>query len=294
MDKIFRFIESHIEDDITVKMLADEAGYSEFYFIKKFKEKTNCTPMEYVWRRKLVRATDDIVAEKRIIDVAFRYGFHTQSAFDKAFRRAFGFSPSFFKSIQIGINEMKGKSIFYESTQTGTPKEALFAHLLEIMEKNAIAYDKEEMEKLYHLSCQGYEGKKRYSSEEYVIHPLNTACILAEMEADVNTISAAFFCDIDRKGSKNLEDFRSELPVDVFALASEVQDHEGPVAGRSEEAMTILLAERLHNMRTFEFIDPAKRADKIRGTIDVYLPIARRFENQKIIDELNDLAMKYA
>lgn len=62
---------------------------------------------------------------------------------------------------------------------------------------------------------------------------------------------------------------------------------------KNDETIVIKLAERLHNMRTIEFIDDNKKAKKVKETIEIYLPLARRINNQKLIDELNDLAMKY-
>ena len=62
---------------------------------------------------------------------------------------------------------------------------------------------------------------------------------------------------------------------------------------KTDEAIVIKLAERLHNMRTIEFIDDSKKAKKVKETIEIYLPLARRINNQKLIDELNDLSMKY-
>ena len=61
----------------------------------------------------------------------------------------------------------------------------------------------------------------------------------------------------------------------------------------TEEAILIKLAERLHNMRTIDYIDESKKAQKARETIEIYLPLARRVNNQKLTDELNDLSRKW-
>ena len=53
------------------------------------------------------------------------------------------------------------------------------------------------------------------------------------------------------------------------------------------------IEERLHNMRTIEFIDEDKRKEKALDTINLYMPIVKKIGNQKLIDELNDLSMKY-
>lgn len=60
-----------------------------------------------------------------------------------------------------------------------------------------------------------------------------------------------------------------------------------------EEVILIKLAERLHNMRTIEFLAEEKRAVKAKETIEFYLPLARKVSNQKLMEELNDLARKY-
>lgn len=55
----------------------------------------------------------------------------------------------------------------------------------------------------------------------------------------------------------------------------------------------IKLAERLHNMRTIAFIDESKKQEKAKETMEVFMPLARRLNNQKFINELNDLCMRY-
>ena len=62
----------------------------------------------------------------------------------------------------------------------------------------------------------------------------------------------------------------------------------------TEEVILIKLAERLHNMRTIDYIDADKKAQKAKETIEIYMPLARRINNQKLTDELSDLAMKYS
>ena len=60
MNQIIKYIELHLEDDLTIKQLADVAGYSEYYFIRVFKSYTNQTVMEYICRRRLIKSCDDI------------------------------------------------------------------------------------------------------------------------------------------------------------------------------------------------------------------------------------------
>lgn len=55
----------------------------------------------------------------------------------------------------------------------------------------------------------------------------------------------------------------------------------------------IKLAERLHNMRTIDYIDESKKAAKVKETMEIYMPLVRKINNQKLIDELNNLVFKY-
>lgn len=61
----------------------------------------------------------------------------------------------------------------------------------------------------------------------------------------------------------------------------------------TEEVIMIKLAERLHNMRTIEFIDENKKYQKAKETIELFMPLARRIGNKKLIVELQDLSLKH-
>lgn len=122
--------------------------------------------------------------------------------------------------------------IFLKTSKVGMSKEELLELLKEATAKNAIDIDEKTLKDVYLVACKAYKGKKRYSGEEYVTHPIN-------------------------------------------------------------EAILIKLAERLHNMRTIDFICESKKAIKAKETIEIYMPLARKINNQKLTDELNDLAFKY-
>lgn len=260
MNHIIKYIELHLEDDLTIKHLADVAGYSEYYFIRVFKSYTNQTVMEYICRRRLI----------------------------KSFNREFGFPPSLLRTMKTQLDCLGGSymnQIFLKATEVGTGKEKLFELLKDTVAQNAIEIDDNILNDVYLVACKAYEGKRRYSGEEYVTHPLNVAILLAELGAERDTVLAGLFCDVKMKGSNiNLE---KELPANVWNIVKMLEEK------KTDEAIVIKLAERLHNMRTIEFIDDSKKAKKVKETIEIYLPLARRINNQKLIDELNDLTMKY-
>ena len=85
MNHVLKYIEEHLEESLNIKRLAEIAGYSEYHFIRMFKRYTNETVMEYVCRRRLIRACEDILLGMRIIDVAIKYGWQSHSAFSKSF-----------------------------------------------------------------------------------------------------------------------------------------------------------------------------------------------------------------
>lgn len=108
MNRIMEYIEAHLEEKLVSGQLADRAGYSEYHFLQLFKEATGETVMEYICRRRLFRAMDEIVAGGRIIDAAFRYGFESHSVFSRSFKREFGFSPSFLRTLRLELDCIGG------------------------------------------------------------------------------------------------------------------------------------------------------------------------------------------
>ena len=146
--------------------------------------------------------------------------------------------------------------------------------------------------KVYDTACKVYEGKYRYSGDEFVTHTLNVAMLLADMGADVETVLAGLFSDISERSEA--VDLSVELPAAVWNIAERIGLWHTDRDNCPEEVLLIKLAERLHNMRTIEYLAEEKRAAKAKETIEFYLPLARKVNNQKLLEELNDLARKYS
>ena len=288
MNHVLKYIEEHLEESLNIKRLAEIAGYSEYHFIRMFKRYTNETVMEYVCRRRLIRACEDILLGMRIIDVAIKYGWQSHSAFSKSFNREFGFPPSLLKTMKLEIDCIGGSymnHIFLQTTKIGMSKEELLELLEETMDKNSIAFAPKKLSEVFKVACNAYKDKKRYSGEEYVTHPINVSILLAGLGAEQDIILAGMFCDVSTKGNDaNLE---NELPYDIWNIVKRIDNQE------SNEVILIKLAERLHNMRTIDYIDENKKVAKAKETIEIYMPLARKINNQKLIDELNNLAYKY-
>ena len=78
-----------------------------------------------------------------------------------------------------------------------------------------------------------------------------------------------------------------------FDIVSNLQIKNMDLKNASEEVVQVKLAERLHNMRTIDYIDDAKKDLKVKETVEIFMPLARKINNAKLINELNDLTAKY-
>ena len=88
------YIEAHLQEALTAEEIAAQAGYSLYHFCRMFSQIKEMPVMEYVRSRRLSLAAVALFSGRRIIDIALNYGFETPSGFAKAFRKAFGYSPS--------------------------------------------------------------------------------------------------------------------------------------------------------------------------------------------------------
>ncbi|WP_024345823.1 AraC family transcriptional regulator [Lacrimispora indolis] len=94
IEKCIEFIEDHIKEDITIEEIANQSGYSLYHFCRVFSLCKGISVMEYMRGRRLALATTELSNNRKIIDIAFDYGFETPSGFAKAFRKAYGYSPT--------------------------------------------------------------------------------------------------------------------------------------------------------------------------------------------------------
>lgn len=288
MDQIIQYIEKHLEEPLNVRQLAELAGYSEYHFVRVFKAYTTQTVQEYICRRRLIRSCDDILAGERLIDIAVKYGWSSHSAFSKSFHREFGFVPSLLRTMKLEIDYLGGNymnQIFLKTTEIGETKEKLFEVLKKSVAENAIDMDAAALDTVYRVACKAYEGKYRYSGEEYITHPLNVAILLTELGVSADTVMAGLFCDVAAKG--NCSNLEKDLPERVWSIVNVLEEK------KTDEAVIVKLAERLHNMRTIAFMDERKRAEKAKETIEIYMPLAGQINHRKLTEELNDLALRY-
>lgn len=171
--------------------------------------------------------------------------------------------------------------------------------------------DLDLLRRAYIFSAREHKDQVRKSGEPYLIHPLSVAGILADLKLDVVTVSTGFLHDVVEDTLTTIDNIRSYFGEEVAHLVDGVTkiSNLGKVSREQQQAESIRkmvlamvtdvrvvlvkLADRLHNMRTLDFLAAEKRRRIAQETIDVYAPIAHRLGMGKVRAELEDLSFKH-
>lgn len=250
-----KYIEININEPMAAEDVAKNAGYSLYYFSRMFKKKMGLSIMEYVKERRLIKASEEIANGEKIVDIALNYGYQSHSGFTKAFKNKFGFSPSLVRAFSFQINCLGGNCnmshVFMKYTDVHAKKEELYELLITTINENKLEYDHKRIAKAYGLACMAHAGKKRYSDDDYVTHPINVAILLAGMEAGEDIIIAGLLHDIILENDNTyLEKVRNDFSGRVVDIIKGVIEFSESSETTDEDVIMIKLADRLHNMRT--------------------------------------------
>jgi GTP pyrophosphokinase len=186
----------------------------------------------------------------------------------------------------------------------------LFEELLaEVAEYNPDV-DRELLERAFVFASERHEGQQRRSGEDFILHPLGVARILAELGRDDATLAAALAHDVVEDTQATVEEVRAEFGEEVANLVegvtkltriqfqsreqAQAENYRKMVMAMAEDYRVILikLADRLHNMRTIEYLGKQKQLQKARETLEVYAPLAHRLGIHTVKWELEDLAFQ--
>ncbi|MCX8130986.1 MAG: bifunctional (p)ppGpp synthetase/guanosine-3',5'-bis(diphosphate) 3'-pyrophosphohydrolase [Clostridia bacterium] len=186
-----------------------------------------------------------------------------------------------------------------------------YSRLIEKIKKYNPNCDFTLVEKAYNVSKKAHDGQQRVSGDPYIIHPIEVACILAELELDCTSIVAAILHDTIEDTTCTCEQLKEGFGEEIATLVDGVTKlGQIPYTTKEEQqvenlrkmflamakdirVIMIKLADRLHNMRTLKYMAPDKQVEKAKETLEIYAPLAHRLGISKIKWELEDICLRY-
>ncbi|HVT43158.1 MAG TPA: bifunctional (p)ppGpp synthetase/guanosine-3',5'-bis(diphosphate) 3'-pyrophosphohydrolase [Thermoanaerobaculia bacterium] len=186
-----------------------------------------------------------------------------------------------------------------------------FEDILDRVESFKPDFDEELLQKAYIFSALEHRGQVRRSGEPYLVHPLNVAWILADMRLDETSIAVGLLHDVLEDTLTTKEKLQELFGDEIAELVDGLTkiSRYSYVSREQEQAETfrkmilamasdlrvvlVKLADRLHNMRTLEFLPADKRANIAKETMEIYAPIANRLGMGMLKNELEDLSFRH-
>lgn len=171
--------------------------------------------------------------------------------------------------------------------------------------------DELKIRQAFEYAASLHNGQYRASEEPYILHPMEVSCILADLQADTDTICAALLHDILEDTDTNPDDIKSRFGEDVLTLVNGVTKLSKYSFSSKEERQAenfrkmflamaddiriifLKLADRLHNMRTLNYMKPEKQREIAKETLEIFVPLANRLGMGLIKTELEDLSLRY-
>jgi len=193
----------------------------------------------------------------------------------------------------------------------GGARSILPAEFLIAVEGREERLDLELLALAFQYSKEKHAGQKRSSGEDYITHCIAVATILGDIHPDTVSIAASFLHDVVEDSEVNVDEIRQEFGEEIATLVDgltkisrvefrslaerQVENYRKLLLSMAQDARVIIvkLADRLHNMRTLEHLDPPRRRRIALETREIYAPLAHRLGMAKVRWELEDLAFKF-
>ena len=202
-----------------------------------------------------------------------------------------------------------------EALESPTPHQELPDHLrvlvdslLEKVHSTGITGDDELIERAFHFANEHHAGQKRKSGEDFVVHPVEVAKLVADLRLDTDSIVAALLHDVVEDTEVATEEVRDKFGPGVAHLVegvtklsrisfasreqAQIETYRKMIVAMAHDYRVILikLADRLHNMRTIRYLPKQKQVAKAKETVEIYAPIAHRLGVHSLKWELEDLS----
>jgi GTP diphosphokinase / guanosine-3',5'-bis(diphosphate) 3'-diphosphatase len=194
--------------------------------------------------------------------------------------------------------------------ETGERHQGLLDELLEEVATYETAVDRELITRAFRYAAEAHEGQQRQSGEPFIMHPAGVAKICAQLRLDEQTLAAALLHDVVEDTDADLDDVRHEFGDEIARLVdgvtkltrvqfqsreqAEAENYRKMVVAMSEDVRVILvkLTDRLHNLRTIEYLGKQKQIQKAKEALEVYAPLAHRLGIHALKWELEDLSFQ--
>src|ERR1700674_1285418 len=201
--------------------------------------------------------------------------------------------------------------LHFHRDRTERQLDARLDELLAKLRQNRPSEDPWMVRRAYEIAAERHRDQLRSSGDPYLTHLLEVAHILADMRLDAITLTAALLHDVTEDTEFPISRIEERFGVEVARLVEGVTkigrlNMMAPETRQAENVRKMLLtmvndvrvvlvklADRLHNMRTLEYLEPAKQQRIARETLDIYAPIAHRLGMGVVRGELEDLAFRY-
>ncbi len=167
------------------------------------------------------------------------------------------------------------------------------------------------LKKAFYLAEKSHQGQKRSSGEDYIIHPINVAATLIKLRMDLDTIMAGLLHDVVEDCNVTPQEIEKEISPAVAELVvgltkiskikfkskeeSQIENFRKMVVAMAKDLRVIIvkLSDRMHNMRTLQYVSDEKQKKIAQETLDIYVPLASRLGINSIKLELEDLCLRF-